>query len=142
MLELLKQLILGFSNDNWRGVWTFKEETNPDFYHLIYELHEGTLPSDFIFEKVKESLDCIDEALENDDLDDLSCYADGMVSHLNSKLINHFREFPSYADEYLSEFPDTKSVMDLLRGGYWKHCDSILQQVFSFVENEDNHADS
>lgn len=144
MQKLLSNLITNFTNDNPRKVYCFREIANPEFYKLIQDNHDGMLPNDFIFDTFRAALLKLqDYEIENENQFEeyQGEIADSMTPIYTYDLMEHFRQFPEYAEAAKTDnCHEESTLLDCITMGAYLHCSEILCTVFDFVNEAEKVA--
>jgi hypothetical protein len=135
--ELLKEFETK-TRDNGTTFVCLKNEKSP-VYEVIYGLHDGLFPRDWIFDKVEHLLISMSENCEAETIEDLREtapeYADSAVDIYNHELIEWSKDFYSYIDEYNEEIGSANTgFVDSIRGGQWYMLEQMAHRILDKVD--------
>ncbi len=130
IVELAKQYVEEFvTEENYEGKYikVLKDRENcPELENLIYELHEGSLPSDLVYQIIFESLELISECENDSELEEL----EPIDEIYTNNLLNWFKEFYDEVNTYQEEFGYQElPIMDIISAANFYHRYGILKQV-------------
>lgn len=139
--DIINELLKDFetkTRDNETTFVCLKNEKSP-MYEVIYSLHDGLFPRDWIFDKVERLLIAMSENYEAETIEDLrecaSEYADSAVDIYNHELIEWSKDFYHYIDEYYKEQACTHSddFIAQIRSGQWYMLDQMFHRILDKV---------
>ncbi len=123
------------------GKTIFIYEPGDAFENHIMECHKQAgrlvLPSDFIFEHIYHCLRAIiDWEIESEsELEDsLGEMVDGITPINTHDLINHFHEFPDYAEAAkIDNLPSDASILTCIQMGCYLHIDELMTSTWEWL---------
>lgn len=114
------------SNTTWGVV--FKDAcitTNHWFVDLMRELHDGRLPNDWVFRKVREVLIHLDYLTPYEMLDSEQIAID-CVDIYTHDLMSWLGDFSEWVDDHLAEVKEMGSFNDMVSYAQIRHIESLV----------------
>ncbi len=117
-LEGFALLASYFTTENARGVVTLTDDRPDELRDAVYELHDGMMPSDWLYEACHDMVDALSE-YDDPDEDSVWEAADGCVSvydHERASWLTEYAGATEAVDNWREEVGDdgNSTIMELL----------------------------